>query len=288
MKVGAIIQARTGSTRLPGKVLKELPYGSGITVLQQVIRRLKRAQTLDEIIVATTTKAEDLPIVEIAELENVSFCRGPEKDVLTRYYNCAKEHKLDIIVRITSDCPCIDPQVVDFIVKKHIEENADYTSNTLGGRTYPHGLDTEVISFKALEIAFKEADRPDEREHVCPYIYGRGKDKFKVVPVKAPPELHAPDIRITLDTEEDYALLCCVFDNLYPQNPQFGAEEIIKLFREKPWLKIINKKVVQKKPFHRLEDELKEAIKVLELQELNRAKEILEETLRDILNRENL
>ena len=288
MKVGAIIQARTGSTRLPGKVLKELPYGSGITVLQQVIRRLKRARSLDEIIVATTTKVEDLPIVEIAKLENIPYCRGAEKDVLARYYHCAKEHNLDIVVRITSDCPCIDPEVVDLVVEKHIEENADYTSNTLGGRTFPHGLDTEVISFRALEKAFKEADRPEEREHVCPYIYGRGRENFKLVSVKAPPQLRAPDIRITLDTEEDYALLCCVFDNLYFKNPHFGAEELINLFKEKPWLKIINKKVVQKKTFHKLEDEIREAIKVLELQELKRAKDILEKTLKELLNRKSL
>ncbi len=288
MKVGAIIQARTGSTRLPGKVLKELPYGSGITVLQQVIRRLKRARSLDEIIVATTTKVEDLPIVEIAKLENIPYCRGAEKDVLARYYHCAKEHNLDIVVRITSDCPCIDPEVVDLVVEKHIEENADYTSNTLGGRTFPHGLDVEVISFRALEKAFKEADRPEEREHVCPYIYGRGRENFKLVSVKAPPQLRAPDIRITLDTEEDYALLCCVFDNLYFKNPHFGAEELINLFKEKPWLKIINKKVVQKKTFHKLEDEIREAIKVLELQELKRAKDILEKTLKELLNRKSL
>ena len=279
MKIGAIVQARTTSTRLPKKVLKELPYGSGITVLQQVIRRLKKAKTLDTLVVATTTNAEDNPIVEIAKKEGVKYFRGSEKDVLNRYYLAAKENNIDVVVRITSDCPCIDWEVVDRVVKTHLEENADYTSNTLGGRTYPHGLDVEVISFRALEEAYIKANLPHEREHVCPYIYGRGKDNFKLVAVKAPPHLTAPDIRITLDTEEDYALLCAVFDYLFPKKEFFKAEDIVALFKEKPWLKLINRKVVQKKGPLSFEDELKEAIKVLELQELKRAKQILENEL---------
>jgi len=278
MRIGAIIQARTTSTRLPKKVLKELPYGSGITVLEQVIRRLKRSKALDEIVVATTTNEADNPIVAIAKKEGVKYFRGSEKDVLSRYYLAAKENNFDVVVRITSDCPCIDWEVVDRLVEIHLKEGADYTSNTLGGRTYPHGLDAEVISFKALERAHKEANLPHEREHVCPYIYGRGKENFKLVSVKAPPHLTAPDIRITLDTEEDYALLCAVFDYLYPQKEFFKAEDIVNLFRTKPWLKFINRKVVQKKGPLPLEEEIKEALKVLELQELKRAKQLLEET----------
>jgi spore coat polysaccharide biosynthesis protein SpsF len=280
MKIGAIIQARSGSSRLPKKVLKPLPYGSDITVLQQVIRRVKRSLSLDEIIVATTTKSQDDAIVHIAEKEKVKTFRGDEKDVLSRYYFAAKEHNLDVIVRITSDCPCIDPRVVDRVVLTHLKEEADYTSNTLK-RTYPHGLDVEVISFKALEEAFCKATKPFEREHVCPYIHTTNREKFKLVNVEAPPHLRAPDIRITLDTEEDYALLCAVFDYLYPETPFFGGEEIVNLFREKPWLKLINRKVVQKKTFLSEEEELKEALKVLNLQELFRAKGIIEKHLKE-------
>jgi len=267
MKIGAIVQARTTSTRLPKKVLKELPYGSGITVLEQVIRRLKKSKLLDEIIVATTTNPEDDPIVKISEKEGIKYFRGSEKNVLERYYQCAKENKVDIIVRITSDCPCIDWNIVDMVVEEHLRNKADYTSNTIE-RTFPHGLDVEVVSFKALEKAYCEASEDFEKEHVCPYIHTTNREKFKIVSVEAPDYLTAPDIRITLDTEEDYALLCAVFDYLYPQNNYFQAVDIINLFKGKPWLKLINKKVLQKKIFDSLEEELEEAIKLLELQEL--------------------
>ena len=275
MKIGAVIQARSSSTRLPKKVLKFLPYNSDITVLQQVIRRVKKSNVLDEIIVATTTDKEDEEIVKIAEKEGVRWFKGSKEDVLSRYYFSAKESKLDIVVRITSDCPCIDWNIVDRTVIKHIKEEADYTSNTIK-RTFPHGLDVEVVSFGALEKAFCESKEKFEREHVCPYIYRTAKEKFKISSLEAPPELTAPDIRITLDTEEDYALLCAVFDYLYPQNKYFQAIDITNLFKEKPWLKLINKKILQKKTFGSLEEELEEAKKLLELQELKRVKEIIE------------
>jgi spore coat polysaccharide biosynthesis protein SpsF len=276
MKIGAIIQARTGSSRLPGKVLLELPYGSGITTLEQVIRRVKKSRKVEDVIVATTTKSEDDKIVRIAEKEGVKTFRGSEKDVLSRYYHAAKEHNLDIVVRITSDCPCIDPNVIDLVVEHHLKTNADYTRN----EGYPRGFDVEVISFKALEEAYRCATQPFEREHVCPYIYTTAPEKFKIEYVPAPREFYRPDIRVTLDTEEDYALLCCVFDNLYGKNPFFGVSEVVELFNKKPYLEIINKKIRQKRTFLTLEEELKEAIKVLELQELNRAKKLLEEHLK--------
>lgn len=248
MKIGVIVQARTTSTRFPKKVLKELPYGSGITVLEQVIRRLKKSRLVDEIIVATTTNPEDDPIIRISEKEGIKYFRGSEENVLERYYQCAMENKLDIIVRVTSDCPCIDWNIVDAVVEEHLRNKADYTSNTLE-RTFPHGLDVEVLSFKALEKAYYEASENFEKEHVCPYIYTTNREKFKIVSIEAPNYLTAPDIRITLDTEEDYALLCAVFDYLYPQNNYFQAIDIINLFKIKPWLKLINKKVLQKKDF---------------------------------------
>lgn len=274
MKTGVIIQARSSSTRLPKKVLKELPYGSGITVLHQVIRRLKKAKKLDDIIVATTTEREDKKIVKVAEGENVKWFRGSKDDVLSRYYLAAKQNKLDTIVRITSDCPCIDPEIVDLVVEKHIRSNADYTSNCLR-RTFLHGLDTEVMSFQTLEKTFHEAKQDFEREHVCPYIYKTRPDFFKITSVRAPKGLNFPDIRITLDTEEDYALLCAVFDCLYPRNKFFSTEDIIELFKKKPWLKLINKKIIQKKIHNSLEEEIQETIKICDLQDLKRAKEYL-------------
>ena len=277
MKIAAVIQARTSSTRLPKKVLKELPYGSGITVLEQVIKRLKRSQQLDEIVIATTTEKEDDKIVEVAEKRDVKWFRGSKEDVLSRYYLTAKENNIDIVVRITSDCPCIDAEIVDLVIDEHIRMMPEYTSNSLV-RTYPHGLDVEVVSFEALEKAWRNAKKDYEREHVTPYIY-KNPYIFKINQVKAPEELYAPDIRVTLDTEEDYVLLCAVFDYLYPKNEYFNAYDIVNLFRKKPWLKLINKKVVQKRIFGTLSEELKEAVKILDLQDLKRARDFLGEYL---------
>jgi spore coat polysaccharide biosynthesis protein SpsF len=276
MKIGAIIQARTTSTRLPGKVLKELPYGSGITVLGQVIRRLGRTEKVDEIAVATTTNGEDDSIEAIAGKERIICFRGSEKDVLSRYYHCAKQNDLEIVVRITSDCPCVDPGIIDDVAAEHVAHKAEYTSNTLE-RTYPHGLDVEVFSFDALERTFKEAREPFEREHVTPYLYRSGK--FKIAGIEAPPKLRRPDIRVTLDTLEDYALLCAVYDLLYIADPFFGARLVVDLFEAKPWLRMINEKVIQKKIFNSLDEELAEAEKILALQDLFRARDYIRSRL---------
>ena len=277
MKIGAIIQARTSSTRLPGKVLKELPYATGITCLSQVIRRVKKSKRLNDIIIATTKEKEDNEIVDIAKKEDVKYFRGSKENVLSRYYFAAKENSIELIVRITSDCPCIDVAITDLTIDDHINKMTDYTTNCLV-KTYPHGLDVEVFNFDALEKAYKNATKNYEKEHVTPYI-NRNPQIFKINIIKAPKELYAPDIRITLDTEEDYALLCAVYDYLHPKNKYFNAYDIVNLFNEKPWLKLINKKIIQKKIFNTLEAELKEAIKILDLQDLNKARDFLKENL---------
>jgi spore coat polysaccharide biosynthesis protein SpsF len=277
MKIGTIIQARTSSTRLPGKVLKELPYASGITCLEQVIRRLKKSKRINEIIIATTKDVEDNPIIDISKKENIQYFRGSKENVLSRYYLTAKENDIEIIVRITSDCPCVDADILDITIDDHVNKRADYTSNSLI-RTYPHGLDVEVFNFNALEKTYKNATKDYEKEHVTPYI-NRNPNIFKINVIKAPRELYTPDIRVTLDTEEDYALLCAVFDYLYPKNKYFNVYDIINLFKEKPWLKLINKKIIQKKIFDTLEEELKEAVKILDLQDLNKARDFIGEYL---------
>jgi len=277
MKIGAIIQARTSSTRLPGKVLKELPYASGITCLEQVIRRLKKSKKLNDIIVATTKEKEDNEIINIVKKENVKYFRGSKKDVLSRYYFAAKEYNIDIIVRITSDCPCIDVDIMDLIIDQNLKKSADYTTNKFSN-IYIRGLDVEVFKYTALEKAKISAIKDYEKEHVTPYI-NRNPQIFKINIMKAPKELYAPDIRITLDTEEDYALLCAVFDYLYPKNKYFNAHDIVNLFYQKPWLKLINNKIMQKKIFNTLEEELEEAKKILNLQGLKRAKDFMGEYL---------
>lgn len=245
MKIGAIVQARYASTRLPGKILKDLPYASGITVLGQVIKRLKRSKKLDSIIVATTAEKNAAEIIKIAKRENVKYSKGSLENVLSRYYSAAKENDLDIIARITSDCPCIDPEILDSAVEKHLKTNADYTATTFT-RTFPRGLDVEIFNFAALEKTYKNSRKSYEKEHVTPYIY-ENPAFFKISSVTAPKKLYGPDIRITLDTNEDYALLCAVYGFLYARNKYFTATDIIRLFKKKPWLKLINKNVIQKK-----------------------------------------
>lgn len=274
MKIGAVVQARTSSTRLPRKVLMELPYGSGVTVLQHVIRRLKRSKRLEDIIVATTTDKADEKIVELAEKENVKWFRGSIDDVLERYYLAAKENDLDVIVRITSDCPCVDSEVVDFLVERHLKADVDYSFNDLPA-TYPRGLDVEIMNFSALEESYKRAEKDFDREHVSSYIYKTNPEAFSIQTVKAPADLTDPEIRVTIDTQEDYTLLCMVFDYLYSENKFFGAKDVIKLFHGRPWLNNINKNVVQKGIFGSVEQEIEEAVRILDLQGLKRAKEIL-------------
>jgi len=276
--VGAIIQARTSSTRLPGKVLLELPYGSGITVLQQVIRRLKQSKKIDTIVVATTEDKSDDAIVDIASREGVSSFRGSKENVLERYYLAAKTFELETIVRITSDCPCIDATVVDTTIDHYITEKADYCSIS-AARTFPHGLDHEVFSIAVLEMAYKNATKDYEKEHVTPYIYRSNPGAFKICVVDASEDLFNPDIRITIDTEEDYALLCLLFENLYVRNECFDAKDILRIFKEKPWIRFINKKIVQKKMFDTVEQEIAEALKIIGLNELFRAKKTFERCL---------
>lgn len=243
MKKGVIIQARTSSTRLSRKVLKELPFNSKITVLQQVIRRTLKVSLVDEVVVVTTTDAEDEEIIRIAEKEGVKSFKGSREDVLSRYYFAAKENKLDIIVRVTSDCPCIDWKIIENLIKKIVEDKKDF----IRVKGYPRGTaDLEVLTFKTLETAFHNSTKDYEREHVCPYIYKTNPSIFDSTELIAPEDLHYPDIRVTLDTLEDYTLLCAVFDYLYDKNNFFDTTDIINLFKDKPWLKAINSNVVQK------------------------------------------
>src|SRR3989344_7618105 len=163
-RVALIVQARMGSTRLPGKILMPL---KGKPMLGWQLERLKRAEELDQIILATTNKKSDDQVAALGEACDVTVFRGDEEDVLDRYYRAAKEAGADIIVRVTGDCPLIDPAVVDEVVRHFRRANVDYTKHP---ENYPEGLDTEVFSFAALERAWQNAQLPSEREHVTPFI----------------------------------------------------------------------------------------------------------------------
>jgi len=240
-KIAAIIQARITSTRLPGKVLMDI---EGKPMLWHVINRLKLSKKINEIILAIPNTKENDILEKFAKDNKVKYFKGSEEDVLSRYYEAAKEFKSDIVVRITSDCPLIDPQVVDLVIEKHLNSGADYTSNVLQ-RTFPRGLDIEVFNFKVLEKTQKEARKNYQREHVTPYICENPKI-FKLQNIKAKGKLRRPELRLTVDTKEDLKLIREIYRHLYKLRKIFYTEEIIDLFNNHQELIKINEKVRQK------------------------------------------
>ncbi|HBE89258.1 MAG TPA: acylneuraminate cytidylyltransferase [Elusimicrobia bacterium] len=278
MKTGVIIQARMASTRLPAKVAKELPYASGITVIEQVVRRLRKCRVLDCVVVATTTDKSDDTLVKLVRKAGAKLFRGSKNDVLSRYYYAAKKFRMDTVVRITSDCPCVDPSLVDSMVGVHLARHADYTANVVK-TTFPDGYDVEVLGFKSLRTAFEKSVNPQDREHVTSYIRNR-PGEFRVASVRAPAWGRRPELRVTLDTPDDYLLLCAIYDQLYSHSRPFTFREVISLFRRKPWLEQINRRSLPKKRSRTINEELRQAVSLLELQELDRAAEVFRKILK--------
>jgi len=237
MRYIGIIQARVGSTRLPKKVLKKV---EGKTILEHVINRVKAAKNLDDIIVATTIKKEDLEIVKLCAQQGISVFCGSEDDVLDRYYQAARLFKAENIVRITSDCPLIDPKIIDNVIDLYFKENADYATNTIP-ETFPDGEDVEVFRFNALRTAWKNAKLASEREHVTPYI--RNNSIFKIANLKCKPNLATK--RWTLDEPEDFEFVKTIYKNLYHKNPLFGMKEILGFLKKHPEVESINKNIVR-------------------------------------------
>lgn len=239
MRIVAIIQARMGSTRLPGKVLKDL---AGETVLARVVNRTQRAKLLHDVVVATTDKpADDRIVQECARLEIACFC-GDEADVLDRYYRAAQRFAADVIVRITSDCPLIDPEITDKTIAAFLESRPDYASNTLV-RTYPRGLDTEVISFGALGRAWREARKPHEREHVTPYIYQHPAE-FKLLSVTEDADYSGH--RWTVDAPEDLEFVRAICAR-FKDYPSFLWRDVLDLLDREPEVMELNRSVPQKR-----------------------------------------
>lgn len=265
MKISCIIQARTGSTRLKDKILMSLPFNSENTVLDNIIKRLKKSKFINKIIIASTTNENDKILEKTAEKNKIDVFFGSEENVLERFYLAAKKFESDILIRITGDCPCIDYKIIDKMIEYHIEKKSDYTTNALK-RTFPHGLDVEIFNFNILEEAYKNANQLYELEHVTPYIYKTNPDKFNINHYIL--NENYSNIRITLDTKEDYNLLCLVYDYLYEKNNYFGLNEIINLFKEKNFLYNINLDIVQKKLCKNIKEEYEEGIKILERQDL--------------------
>lgn len=241
MKTVIIVQARMTSTRLPGKVLKPV---LGKSLLEYQIERLKRVTLADSIVIATTTNDTDQPIVELCDRLSVPYIRGSEEDVLARYYEAAIAHQADVVVRITSDCPLIDPAIIDQVIQTYLENFAvfDYVTNALQ-RTYPRGMDTEVFSFKALREAYQESTAQADREHVTPFINRRPERyRFGHVCDRQDNSSH----RWTVDTPEDFELIRRILEAVYPKNPRFSMQDCLRVVEQQPGWSQLNAHIEQK------------------------------------------
>jgi spore coat polysaccharide biosynthesis protein SpsF len=241
VKTVIIVQARMTSTRLPGKVLREV---LGKPLLEYQIERLLRVKLADGIVIATTVNQVDDSIVELCNRLGISYFRGSEKDVLARYYGAARAHKAGAVVRITSDCPLIDPAVIDRVIQAYQGHLGmfDYVSNCLE-RTYPRGMDTEVFSFLALEEAFEEAKLEPDREHVTPFIYHHS-ERYRLGSVAN--SVNQSHHRWTVDTQEDFDLIQRVLETLYPNSPEFTINDCLSIFDRHPDWQTINAHIEQK------------------------------------------
>jgi len=214
-----------GPTRLPGKVLLEV---AGKTILEHVVERVGRAGRVNKVIVATSDKERDSRVAGVAGRSGAEVYRGSEEDVLDRFYKAAGSFGLEHIVRITADCPLIDPLVIDRAGERYFESGADYCSNTIE-RTFPDGEDVEVFNFAALRNAWENASSPHEREHVTPYMRNN-KDKFRIVQLKD--GMDNSKERWTLDTKDDFDFIRSVFEALYPAVPGFGMDDVFEFLRD--------------------------------------------------------
>ncbi|MBI5297353.1 MAG: glycosyltransferase family protein [Chloroflexi bacterium] len=267
-KVVAIIQGRMSSSRLPGKILADL---AGQPMLTRVFVRTSRAATVTETVFATTTDPSDDPVAEYCDFSGIPFTRGSLYDVLDRYYQAAKETKADIIVRITADCPVMDPALIDDVVNTILDGEYDFVCNRLPPpwqRTYPIGLDVEACTFKVLEKAWKEAREPQHREHAMPYFYEGVQFESKVKGRKSDLRpstfdleqgisprgfcvalLHHPtdfgDYRWTVDTPEDLEFMRQVYAR-FDGRDDFTWKEVLDLVHDEPELMKINAGVQHK------------------------------------------
>ena len=220
----AILQARMTSSRLPGKVMAPV---LGEPMIGRQIERLRRATRIDRLIVATSQQSSDDELASYCQSLGLDVVRGALDDVLGRFATALADHPdADVVVRLTADCPLTDPALIDAVIARHQAEGADYTSNTLGTRTYPHGLDAEVIRAEVLLQAARLADDPYEREHVTPYIYRR-PEVFRLAGMMRRPSL--AQLRWTVDVADDLAFVRGVYASLYPADPAFTSEAVVAL-----------------------------------------------------------
>lgn len=239
-KIVVVVQARLGSTRLPGKILKKI-CGKSVLILQ--LERILAARTPFHLIVATTTESQDDPIVEICEDNDIECFRGHPTDLLDRHYRVALKSGAEAVVKIPSDCPLIDPAVIDKVLNFYLENQGtlDFVSN-LHPATFPDGNDVEIMPFEILEIAQTEAKKDFEREHTTPFIWDNPK-RFRIGNVVMDNGLNlSMTHRFTIDYLEDYEFIKAVYEALYEKNRYFSLYDILDLLERRPDIKKINEK----------------------------------------------
>ena len=234
MKILAIIQARASSTRLPGKVLKTI---LGKTLIELQVERVLKSKYIDKLILATSTSPEDEAIEKICNQISIECFRGSLDNVLDRFYQAAVQYKPEHVVRLTGDCPLSDPLVIDDLIKFYLEAKCDYAANCVKPH-YPDGLDAEIFTFKSLKRAHSHAVLPSHLEHVTPYI--RQEKSFNIL--NYDPGFDHSDLRWTVDEAEDFVLIKKIFEEIYPQKPDFGFNDVLDFMEQEPELKTYNKK----------------------------------------------
>jgi len=233
----AILQARTSSTRFPGKVLKPI---LGHLMLSLQIERIQRSKKIDKLIVATSNDRSDNDIESLCINIQIPCFRGSLDDVLDRFYQTALLYKPEHVARLSGDCPLIDPEIIDKVINFYFEGDFDYATNSMAPYTFPDGLDVEVFSFSVLEKVWHEAILPSHREHVTPFVR-QHPEMFKVGHYKNEEDLS--HLRWTVDEPEDFEFVSQIYKELYPQNPTFVTEDILGLINRKPSLLEINSHV---------------------------------------------
>ena len=231
-KTAIIIQARMGSTRLPGKIMKKI---LNKPMIEYLIERASKSKMIDDIIVATSDTKENKELIDFLKAKSVKYFIGDENDVLSRYYYTAKKFNIDNIIRVTADCPLIDATIIDDTVKKYYKDKVDYASNIFP-RSFPKGLDTEIFSFNSIEKAFNEANSLYDSEHVTPYI--RESGKFDISNISY--EKDYSYLRLTVDWEEDFKLISKIFNQFKP-NIFFNWLDVVdELFKKSELIQINN------------------------------------------------
>lgn len=227
-RVVGIIQARMGSLRFPGKSTADF---AGKPLLYRFIERVKRSRRLNEIVLATTGKAEDDVLVEIANDLEISVFRGSENDLVDRYYQAAKQFKADVVVRLCADNPVIEPGEIDRIVKHHLQSGNDFSSNThdIDNNGYPDGLGAEVYNFETIERLWKITVDPSHREHPHSYIY-ENRDQFVFGTIPCPEEFKRPELKLDVNTEGEYKFVKAIYDYWYPRKKDFHITDVIEWY----------------------------------------------------------